>query len=149
MEVTAFTDGGSRGNPGPSAIGVVIKWPDKMDSLRGEYIGIKTNNEAEWAALIWLLHYLKYASVTKATVYCDSQLIVNQFNGKWAASDRMGAFLRTAKELEAAFESVVVSWVPREQNAEADKLVNEALDAEQKDRSATPEVPKASVPNCL
>jgi len=149
MEATAFIDGGSRGNPGPSAIGSVIKWSDKMDSLRGEYIGLKTNNEAEYAALIWTLRYLNYVGVKKVTIFSDSQLIVNQFNGKWAASDRMGALLSIAKEVSESFDCILLTWIPREQNAEADKLVNEALDAYEKDRSTPGEAAKEIVPNCL
>jgi ribonuclease HI len=129
VEVIAYIDGGSRGNPGPSAIGVVIKWPGRVDVLHGEHIGDRTNNEAEYAALIFVLEYLKYSGAKLVVVKCDSKLIVNQFNGVYKVlDDRMKLLYAHARGLATMFNLVLVQYIPREENVEADRLVNEALD---------------------
>lgn len=127
------TDGGARGNPGPAAIGVVIR--DEAGTLInqiGKKIGKSTNNHAEYQAVIEALQWLveQKLSVKSLQFILDSTLVVNQLNGKFKVKDaNLKNQLKQARQLEGAL-NIPVSYlaVPREQNTAADKLVNEALD---------------------
>ncbi len=145
MELHAHIDGGARGNPGPAAIGVVIH-DDKGNLLyeEGTYIGHGTNNEAEYRALIRLLEVCATDPVIKDSganilrVACDSQLIVNQVLGEWKIKEeRLRLLLLEVREArkQVTFE-MRIGYVPREQNKEADRLVNKALDNDTGDRIA-------------
>lgn len=131
-KIVMFTDGGSRGNPGPAAIGVYV---ETLDKKYGETIGTKTNNEAEYAALIFGLKKIKQlvgkAKAKSAEVECflDSELVVNQMNHKYKLSDEktQRAFLEIWN-LMLDYKSVKFAHVPREKNKIADALVNKALD---------------------
>ncbi len=124
-------DGGSRGNPGPAAIGVVVSNPegDLLDEL-GETIGDATNNVAEYRALIRGIQRAIELGATELELIGDSELVVKQVRGEYRVKD---AGLKALHAEARAALAGVASWsirnVPREQNAEADGLVNEALDA--------------------
>ncbi len=124
-------DGGSRGNPGPAAIGVVVSDADGqiIDEL-GETIGDATNNVAEYRALLRGIARGLELGATELELIGDSELVVRQVRGEYKVKD--SGLKPLHAEVKAAL-TTVPAWsirnVPREQNAEADRLVNEALDA--------------------
>lgn len=126
----ANIDGGSRGNPGPAAYGVVIR-----DS-RGEiiarlkkYIGHNTNNVAEYFGLIAALDYVQTHGVRAMRVESDSELMVKQMRGQYKVkSADLKPLFERAKKMSQTLESFRIDHVYREQNREADALVNQALD---------------------
>lgn len=132
------TDGGSRGNPGPAAIGVVIESADKtLKKEYGESIGIATNNDAEYQAVIFALKKLKAligkdkAAHASVLVQMDSELIERQLNGHFKIMDeRMGKYFIQIWNLKMDYASVAFEHVYREQNSAADRMVNAALDKE-------------------
>ena len=125
-----FTDGGSRGNPGPSATGFVILDLDgNVVKKAGEYIGESTNNQAEYTALKKGLAACKTYGVKSIDVYMDSELIINQLNGKYKIKNQgLKPLYENVKKIEKSFDNINYSHVPREQNSIADGLVNEAMD---------------------
>lgn len=128
-----YTDGGSRNNPGPAAIGVYLEtWNKKY----GEYIGEKTNNEAEYAALIFGLKKIKQLlgkeKSREAEIKCflDSELATKQLNHKYKIKDAgIKDFFIEIWNLTLDFKTVFFHHVPREKNKVADQLVNKALDS--------------------
>jgi len=135
-KIIMYTDGGSRGNPGPAAIGVNI---ETLGKRYGECIGTKTNNDAEYEALIFGLKKLKQllgnAKAKSSQVECklDSELVVKQLNHEYKLKEpRIQQYFIEIWNLMLDFGKVVFAHVPREQNKIADALVNEALDAEAK-----------------
>ena len=135
-KIVMYTDGGSRNNPGPAAVGIYI---ETLDKKYGESIGIKTNNEAEYAALIFGLKKIKAlvgkekAKKTKIECRLDSELVVKQLNHEYKLKEKyiQENFIEIWN-LMLDFEMVEFAHVPREKNKIADKLVNEALDAQYK-----------------
>lgn len=125
-----YTDGGSRGNPGEAAIGVVLG-----SNRYGERIGIKTNNQAEYLALIFALKKAKQligkktAKKSNLEVRMDSELVVRQLSGRYKIEepDLQTLFIE-AWNLRLDFESVAFTHIPRLENVLADSLVNDALD---------------------
>lgn len=135
-EIVMFTDGGSRGNPGPSGIGVYI---ETLDKKFGEYIGKKTNNEAEYEALIFGLKKLKSiigkvkSKQMRVKCFLDSELIVKQLNHEYKLKEkRIQKYFIEIWNLMLDFKKVSFAHIPREKNKIADKMVNKALDAEEK-----------------
>lgn len=137
-------DGGSRGNPGPSAVGVVI-CNEKGEVLKkySHYLGDKlTNNEAEYNALIFALRKMKLIFGKKniknieVEINSDSELLVKQMQGfyKIVSPEIQSLFLK-AWNLKIDFKKIVFKLVPREENEVADKLVNDAF--EEKERNQT------------
>lgn len=131
-----YTDGGARNNPGPAAVGV---WVETLNKKYGEYIGEKTNNEAEYEALIFGLKKLKQVvgkDKTKSTaIECrlDSELVVKQLNHEYKLKEkRIQEYFIEIWNLMLDFGSVSFQHIPREKNKIADALVNEALDAKEK-----------------
>ena len=131
-----FTDGGSRGNPGPAAVGVYI---ETLGKKYGECIGIGTNNEAEYGALILGLKKIKQVMgndrAKKATIECylDSELVVKQLNHVYKLKEKhIQEFFIEIWNLMLDFSGVTFTHIPREQNKVADALVNEALDGQTK-----------------
>ncbi|NUB92847.1 ribonuclease HI family protein [Haloterrigena sp. SYSU A121-1] len=124
-----YFDGGSRGNPGPAAIGWVIVTSDGIVAEDGETIGTATNNQAEYEALIAGLEAARDYGYDEVHVRGDSELIVKQVRGEY---DTNNPDLRekrvTVHELLGAFDEWTLEYVPREVNDRADGLVNEALD---------------------
>src|SRR5258708_1418958 len=133
MELTIHTDGGSRGNPGPSAVGVVIVSGTTSLANLGIYLGVGTNNNAEYTAVItalkWIHDHAKDAN--KASFFLDSQLVVSQLNGIFAVKHPDMKRLKSEVDVlrRALPFPTTFSYVPRAQNSAADALVNQALDA--------------------
>lgn len=124
------TDGGARGNPGPSAIAYVLRSPSgELIKQGGEYIGANTNNFAEYKALILGLSEAQNAEVKVLTCRLDSELVVKQLNGEYAVKDiHLKDLYAHVQMLVRGFDLVKFMHVPRAENKEADKLVNETLD---------------------
>ena len=119
-----FFDGASAGNPGHIGIGFVV-FSEKNTKIFSEsqYIGIGTNNEAEYQALIGLLKFAVENGIKSLTVYGDSKLIINQMNKDWAVrAVNLQKFFQEAQELVSHFDEVSFQWIPREKNDQADKL---------------------------
>jgi ribonuclease HI len=130
-QIDVYTDGGARGNPGPSAVGVVFQKNGKIvDSFR-QYIGDTTNNQAEYQAVILALEKAEEQGYTHLNVYMDSLLVVEQINRRYKVKDAGLAklFVEVWNKIQS-FQSITFSYIPREKNVEADRLVNEALDEE-------------------
>ena len=130
MKARLFTDGGSRGNPGPAAYGFVLEAEDgTVLEARGEAIGVATNNVAEYSALVAGLERAAETGVTDLEVVSDSELVVKQMRGEYKVKNKalQGLFLE-ASRLAREIDSVRYTAVRREHNELADRLVNEALD---------------------
>jgi ribonuclease HI len=127
-----FTDGGARGNPGPAAFGYVLETDDgTVLDARGEKIGVATNNVAEYRALLAGLEAAIAHGVTKLEVVSDSELVVKQMRGEYKVkNEALRQLSLEAARLARQLEGVVYTAVKREHNELADRLVNEALDAE-------------------
>jgi ribonuclease HI len=123
-------DGGARGNPGPAAIAAVVQGPGgEVLEERGERIGHATNNVAEYRALLLGIELAAAQGATELELVGDSELVVKQVKGEYKVKDANMRKLHA--EVRAAlrpFERWSISHVRREHNAEADRLVNEALD---------------------
>ncbi|MFN2560398.1 MAG: bifunctional RNase H/acid phosphatase [Jatrophihabitans sp.] len=129
--VVVEADGGSRGNPGPAGYGAVVLEAASRAVLteRGEPIGIATNNVAEYRGLLAGLAAAQELGVRRVAVRMDSKLVVEQMNGAWKIKHpALRELARTAAELVAQFDDVTFEWIPRAQNAHADRLANEAMD---------------------
>ncbi|KKP87084.1 MAG: Ribonuclease H [Candidatus Roizmanbacteria bacterium GW2011_GWA2_35_8] len=148
MIFKVFTDGGSKGNPGPSSIGIVMKIGDKTVWEHHERIGIATNNDAEYSALIKALQILnprfarrvksedpnllsqankfQIPNIKKIQFFSDSRLMVNQVNGLFKVKNgKIKEYILKIRVLEQEISlPITYSYIPREENAEADRLVN-------------------------
>lgn len=127
-----FTDGGSRGNPGPAATGVVIlDMEDNVVKKSSQYLGHTTNNQAEYRALKQGLELAKSLGINELSVYMDSELIVRQITGiyKIKNSDLMPVY-NEIKKLESDFSNITFTHIPRAMNKLADEMVNKCLDAQ-------------------
>ncbi len=127
-KVVIHTDGASRGNPGPAAIGATVK--DEKGNLLSSVsrtIGITTNNQAEYKAVIAALEQAIKLGAIQVELNSDSELMVKQLLGKYRVKkDTLQPLFARVKELAAHFESFKVKHIPREQNCEADTLANKA-----------------------
>lgn len=138
-KIVIFTDGGARGNPGPAAIGVVIKDAEgRPIKSYGEAIGETTNNEAEYRAVVSALQKTKALLGKEKTkklaveVNMDSELVARQLNDEYKIEEeRLFPFFIKIWNLKMDFGEIKFRHVPREKNKEADWLVNEALDKKQ------------------
>lgn len=132
QRVIVYSDGGSRGNPGPSASGFVIKTTD--DTLLfegGKYLGITTNNQAEYQAVLIALEKALELGARRVQFRLDSQLVANQLNGIFQIRNRdLWPVHAAIKEVVAKFTEVTFTHVKREFNTEADAMVNKILDAQ-------------------
>ena len=130
MKLIVHVDGGSRGNPGPAAAGAVVSSPDGdvLDEAT-ELLGIKSNNVAEYRALLLGLQRARELGASEVEAINDSELIAKQVNGQYKVkhSDMKPLHAEALAALKQ-FDSWTVRTVRREQNAEADALVNETLD---------------------
>ena len=135
MKIIIYTDGGSRGNPGPAGIGVIFT--DERGKVIKEYaekIGRATNNEAEYEAVIFALHKAKLLfggkkiKTMEAEIRTDSEFVARQMNGKYKILDRRieQLFLKTWN-LKVDFGGVKFTHISRNENIEADRLVNKAF----------------------
>jgi len=130
QQVDIFTDGGSRGNPGPAGAGFVIKAPNGEAILsRGIFLGRTTNNVAEYTAVREALAAAKEIGVQSIRLFADSQLLVRQLNGQYKVkSDNLKGFYADCMGLLMSFSSWQATHIYREQNTEADGLANQAMD---------------------
>ena len=125
-----FTDGAARGNPGPAGLGVVIE-DDQGMRLRGlcRYVGVATNNQAEYLALIEGLRAIADWKPDRVEVFLDSRLVVEQLNGNFKVkSAELQPLHAKAQELLRSLPSAVVAHLERERNRGADALANRAID---------------------
>ena len=132
MRLVVHVDGGARGNPGPAAIGVVTSTPDGevVDEL-AELIGEATNNVAEYRALLRGLERARELGATEVALVNDSELVARQVQGAYKVKHPgLRPLYDQAMEALRGFERWSVRSVPRAQNADADQLVNAALDAQ-------------------
>ncbi len=140
----ANIDGGSRGNPGPAAYGVVVRNPKgEIVARLKKYIGQNTNNVAEYFGLIAALDYAQTHDIRALRVESDSELLVKQMRGQYKVkSGDLRPLFERAKKMSQSFESFRIDHVYREQNREADALVNQALDETSRPgHSSPPEKP--------
>lgn len=130
QKVVVNCDGGSRGNPGKSALGVVIKTTEgEIIEEIGEYLGVQTNNYAECMAVVKALEVLREKDLYKADFYLDSELVVKQINGEYKIkSENIAHLHQRIKDLSKGME-LSFSHVYRKDNVEADKMVNQVLDS--------------------
>jgi ribonuclease HI/pterin-4a-carbinolamine dehydratase len=131
-KVKMYGDGGSRGNPGPSASGfVVLDMDDNILVDKGVYLGVTTNNQAEYTALKLGLEEALKLGAREVQVFMDSLLVVNQMNGVFKIRNRdLWPIHDAIKGLSTKFKHVTFTHVPRELNKLADAAVNRALDEE-------------------
>lgn len=125
-----FTDGGSRGNPGPAGIGFILFNDSELVHFDAKHLGNATNNQAEYAALLFGLKTCKKQGIKNIECYLDSELVVKQLNGIYKIKNESikPLYLKIRTILDE-LDIVTFTHVPREQNKFADKLVNIALDA--------------------
>jgi ribonuclease HI len=130
MKLVVNVDGGARGNPGPAAIAAVIRSADgAVLEEHGERIGHATNNVAEYRALLLGIERAKGRGATELELVGDSELVVKQVKGDYKVKDAGMRELHTeVKEALRGFDSWTIRHVRRAENAEADRLVNTALD---------------------
>jgi len=133
-EIVIYSDGGSRGNPGPSAIGAVVLDPStdppRVLAEVSECIGITTNNVAEYRALIAGLEAAARFGARCVRVRADSKLVIEQVKGGWKVKQpHLRPLLDEARALLAGYSEIDLQHVPRDKNTAADALVNAALDA--------------------
>lgn len=129
-----YTDGGARGNPGPAGIGAVAYDEKKKVIFKlKEFIGRATNNQAEYKAVIAALAKAKEAGAPELEFYLDSELVVKQLNREYRVRDKdLAPLFVKVYNAVLGFKKVTFKHIRREQNKEADKLVNEALDEKMK-----------------
>ncbi|MVU83478.1 bifunctional RNase H/acid phosphatase [Nocardia sp. ET3-3] len=129
--VIVEADGGSRGNPGPAGYGAVVWDAEHVRPLaeRREYLGVTTNNVAEYRGLIAGLEAATELGAREVAVRMDSKLVVEQMSGRWKVKhESMIPLADRARRLVAGFDRVTFTWIPRKENKHADKLANEAMD---------------------
>lgn len=132
MKLILYTDGGSRGNPGNAATGVVLKDSSgKIVSAYGEFLGIQTNNFAEYSAIISGLKKAKELSATEVDCLADSKLVIEQLSGRWKVKHpAIQKLFVQAYNAASEFKKVTYKHIRRELNKEADAEVNKVLDAQ-------------------
>lgn len=135
--IKIYCDGAARGNPGPAACGFVSMDDGRVIQKQGKYLGVTTNNVAEYEAVILALEWLKERHSAGAELFLDSQLVVRQLTGMYKVKDKnLLALVLKIKTLEKNLGApVFYNNIEREKNRLADFLVNKILD-EQKGRSA-------------
>jgi ribonuclease HI len=145
MKLTTFTDGGSRSNPGPAASGIVVKnEAGEILAAYGEYLGVQTNNVAEYAAIVSALKTAKKLGATEIECFADSKLVIEQLSGNWKVKEPgLQKLWLEAWNLLQSFKQYKLSHILRAGNKEADAEVNKILDKEtgQKKKSFFEEEP--------
>lgn len=136
-KIIVYTDGGSKGNPGPSAIGVLL-CNEKGDPFKkySQFIGKATNNEAEYQAVIFALKKIKslfgkkLAKETEIEIRSDSQLLINQLNGKYKILEKsLQPIFLEIWNLKFDFKKIKFKYIPRKKNETANRLVNDVLNS--------------------
>ncbi|PYV03206.1 MAG: ribonuclease H [Acidobacteria bacterium] len=133
-QIIAHIDGGSRGNPGPAAYAVVLEAADgaRLGSF-SKFLGRATNNFAEYQGLLAALEYALAHGCRRLRVESDSELLVRQIQGRYKVrSQDLKPLYEQARRMIDRFQAFSIGHVPREQNREADRLVNKGLDAAEK-----------------
>jgi ribonuclease HI len=136
-EISVYTDGGSRGNPGPAACAFVIKSDNHTINKSSKYLGKATNNYAEYSGVVSALSWLKEnelglnLSRKTITFFLDSELVVKQINGQYKVKDEnlRNLFFQVLEIIKSLGVNVNFCHVPRERNKSADLLVNQELDS--------------------
>jgi ribonuclease HI len=129
MELTIYTDGASRNNPGEAGAGVFIMQDGKPVERIARYLGTTTNNIAEYTAAIIGLEQAVTMGAASVKLLADSELLVKQVNGQYKVKNEgLKPLHGKVKELIARIGSVEVQYIPRERNKEADALANKAID---------------------
>lgn len=131
MKLIAYTDGACRGNPGESAIGVIVFDAEDLQKpvlQLSESIGVMTNNQAEYISLIKLLENTANMQYNSMTIKMDSQLVVEQMNGRYKVKNKnlLPLFTKAVKLFNT--KKIQLVHIPRELNTQADALANAALD---------------------
>ncbi len=128
--VIIYTDGAARGNPGPAAVGAVIK--DEKNNIIATIsrrLGTTTNNQAEYRAIIYALEKAAVLGARQVTLYSDSELVVQQINGRYKIKQTaLRALYQEVVKLAGVLGKFEIAYIPRERNKEADALANKALD---------------------
>ena len=139
MKIIIYTDGGARDNPGPAAIGVVITQESQILKKYSHFIGQATNNQAEYQAVIFalkktkLLFGKKKAKTMEIEICLDSELVAKQLNHQYKIKEKdLQPLFLEIWNLILDFGQINFEYIPRQQNKEADRLVNQALDAQEK-----------------
>jgi len=130
MKLIIYTDGGARGNPGPAGIGAVI-YNEKQSIIAeiSQYLGVATNNQAEYRALIAAFEKAKELGATQLDCYLDSELVVKQLRHEYKVKNKdLAPLFLTVYNLALNFQTITYTHIPREKNQAADKLANEAMD---------------------
>jgi ribonuclease HI len=129
-EVTIYTDGGSRGNPGPAAYAYVIQRPGQPDIEEKAFLGRTTNNIAEYTGLVKALEHARHLGFTRIIVLSDSELMVKQLNGDYRVKNEgLVPLYEQAVRLRKQFAFAAIRHIRREFNKQADRLCNEAMDS--------------------
>ncbi len=132
MTLTIYTDGASRGNPGHSSYGFVITEGEDTLHKEGKYLGINTNNFAEYSAVLAALRYVKknFEDDIRINFFMDSKLVVEQLSGNYKIkSPSLKELITVIRKLEEGLGKITYTHVPRAKNAIADSLANLALDS--------------------
>jgi len=132
--INIYSDGGSRGNPGPASCAFIAFEKNKVIVKKSMYLGVKTNNYAEYMgvylAFDWLRNNINKDKIGKVTINLDSELATNQLKGRYKVkSDNLKTLITKIKNIENNLElNIVYKYIPREKNKLADHLVNKILD---------------------
>ena len=140
LAIRANIDGGARGNPGPAACAVVVR-NEKGEVIAewGEYLGVQTNNVAEYSGLLAALDYATREKYTSLEVLSDSELLVRQMRGQYKVKNLdLKELFDRAQALVRKLEYFRIEHVPRASNRQADRLVNKVLDSR---KASSPESP--------
>jgi len=130
QKLIIYTDGGARGNPGPAGIGAVL-YDEKHQLVAeiSEYLGVATNNQAEYRALIAAFKKAAELGAAELDCYLDSELVVKQLRHEYKVKNKdLAPLFLTIHNLALSFQKITYTHVPRERNKEADKLANQAMD---------------------
>jgi ribonuclease H / adenosylcobalamin/alpha-ribazole phosphatase len=133
VKVIVEADGGSRGNPGPAGYGAVVRDAASGEVLaeRAEGLGVTTNNVAEYTGLVAGLRAAAELAASEVVVRMDSKLVVEQMSGRWQIKHAaLQPLAREAREIAGRFTTIGYEWIPRARNTHADRLANEAMDAQ-------------------
>lgn len=130
MKLIIYTDGGARGNPGPAGLGIAIynEAREKVAEL-SRFLGVATNNQAEYRAVIVALEKARAMGADELEFYLDSELVVKQLNREYKVKNKdLAPLFLMIHNLSLSFRKITYTHVFREQNEEADRLANEAMD---------------------
>ena len=127
--IVVFADGASQGNPGPSAIGAAIKDEQgKLITTISQPIGRATNNQAEYRAIITALEKAIGLGASQVDIRSDSELVVRQINGQYRVKNTsLKPLYQQVKRLQSQLAGFIITYIPRQENTEADNLANIAL----------------------